>query len=188
MYSGFKGGRLTSPRCLAVFLAVLILAISGIIRNGFDHRRPREPSITPRSFTLGLLSQSYFTLFYRSSVDTNFWQYAEKYAANPDSLRSWVGLVCKNPAVDIEQLTYDPKRGPQSRFSDGWGGPLNVILLTDNSQFTGLNTNLVPPFVRLVIWSSGPNRTNEQGWYDDVWLSKDRIEKIRKTAVMSARE
>jgi len=50
-------------------------------------------------------------------------------------------------------------------FHDGWGTPL-IFAFTNNAT----NSGLIPSVTRrpFVVWSAGPNRTNEYGSGDDV--------------------
>ena len=53
-------------------------------------------------------------------------------------------------------------------FHDGWESPL-VFATTNDISFTRLNPRLKWKPRALIVWSPGPNKTNEFGFGDDVF-------------------
>lgn len=53
-------------------------------------------------------------------------------------------------------------------FHDAWGTPL-ILIHTNNPSYERINPKLQGRSRPIVIWSAGPNKTNEFGYGDDVF-------------------
>jgi len=66
--------------------------------------------------------------------------------------------------------------GAEAYILDGWGKPLQIMCKTNLQNRAMISASLLSKTNRILIWSSGPNGSNEFGTGDDVFLQP-----LRKT-------
>ena len=95
---------------------------------------------------------------------------------NDTELNAWIQLLGEHPDRFGSNLVAEMGR---KQMLDGWGQPMNLRLV-DQITATNLNSSMLLPGEPIVLWSSGPNKINENGFGDDVWLEPSRIARIRR--------
>jgi len=106
--------------------------------------------------------------------DTDLWddEDTKRYGRLPDSGTNSVSLNrkvasafkgCKDKAITSGRLVSS-----DGLFRDSWGEPL-LFSPTNGTNYRRLNPELKGKPRPYVVWSSGPNRSNEYGYGDDLF-------------------
>lgn len=164
----------------AALLCALVLHQSGLFPSGKLSREPRP-------ITVNSMKRTYLPVYYRSQVDSNFWVLFDQRTNDVKSLQKWLGLVSKNITVEVEKLS-EAEYGPGDSLNDGWRCPINIRRTDQRAQVLPLNSNMVPQFGHLILWSNGPNQVNENGWGDDVWISLEVLRSYYDAATKMAKD
>ena len=130
-----------------------------------------------RRFTIGSLKQAYFFLIRRAHTEPDLWPLVKIEGRSQEELNSWVALLAQNEdrfASNLVTREYRP------RMLDGWGQPVNMSLADQIDRGT-INPDMVSASTRIVMWSNGPNKLNEGGRGDDIWIHPSVVTELSRS-------